>query len=184
MINSNSWVPCDPEALAAAPRRWLLVYVGNQYGRDPAFTTFFAPAARVHPHRVAGKWTRTDAWPHVDFIGRVGYPVGRELHRQGVASVLLTPERYSTVGAVGQRLFEAVLAGCLPIGPATIRGIHRNIPRALVAEDGAQVASLVGILTSASPRTRSKLLTECLRRLDPFRVTAQTTIVNALLKSP
>lgn len=94
------------------------------------------------------------------------------------------PERYSTVGAVGQRLFEAVLAGCLPIGPATIRGIHRNIPRALVAEDGAQVASLVGILTSASPRTRSKLLTECLRRLDPFRVTAQTTIVNALLKSP
>src|SRR6266702_5265286 len=31
--------------------------------RDEAFARFFAPAAMPFRHRVAGKWTRTAAWP-------------------------------------------------------------------------------------------------------------------------
>jgi hypothetical protein len=55
----------DPVALASERRPVPLPYVGNQYDRDEAFDVFFAPAAARFDHRVAGKWTRTGAWPHV-----------------------------------------------------------------------------------------------------------------------
>ena len=56
------------------PRPLPLVYVGNQYDRDEAFGAFFAPAAARFEHRVAGKWTRTADWPHVNFTGRCPFP--------------------------------------------------------------------------------------------------------------
>lgn len=61
----------DPVGLARLPRDLPLVYVGNQYDRDKAFDTFFAPAAARSPHLVAGKWPRTERWPHVRFTGRI-----------------------------------------------------------------------------------------------------------------
>jgi hypothetical protein len=59
-----------PVRLAAMPRRLLLVYIGNQHDRDKAFNAFFAPAVARLEYRVAGKWTRTTNWPHVNFTGR------------------------------------------------------------------------------------------------------------------
>ena len=56
------------------PRPLPLVYIGNQYDRDEAFSAFFAPAAARFQHRVAGKWTRTADWPHVNFTGRCPFP--------------------------------------------------------------------------------------------------------------
>ncbi len=63
----------DPAALISGERPWPLVYVGNKYGRDAEFDRYFAPAARTHRHRVAGKWTETASWPHVNFTGRIGF---------------------------------------------------------------------------------------------------------------
>ena len=82
----------DPVSLAAMPRPLPLVYAGNQYDRDEAFSMFFAPAAARYTHRVAGKWTRTSDWPHVNFTGRCTFPEVRELHESALATVLLLPD--------------------------------------------------------------------------------------------
>lgn len=55
----------DSSALAAMPRTLPLVYVGNQYDRDAAFSDFFASSATWRSHRVAGKWPHVSQWPHV-----------------------------------------------------------------------------------------------------------------------
>lgn len=163
----------DPEALAARPRRWPLVYVGNQYGRDPAFTTFFAPPARHLDHVVAGKWTDTRRWPHVNFIGRVPFAQGIELHRQAHATVMLAPTRYATSGQYTQRIFESVLAGCAPITPAHYRAASIVIPGELHACDGAHVADITRTLISMPTGDRARLLERCIGRLDPFRLSRQ-----------
>jgi hypothetical protein len=85
----------DPYLLAAAERPMPLVYVGNQYGRDDAFDRFFAPAAALVTHRVAGKWTDTGPWPHVNFTGRCRFDEVADIHRGALATVLLLPERYA-----------------------------------------------------------------------------------------
>ncbi|MFI9721998.1 hypothetical protein ACIHFE_20435 [Streptomyces sp. NPDC052396] len=174
----------DPAGLVTGERPWPLVYVGNQYGRDPAFDQYFAPAARVHRHQVAGKWTDTAAWPHVNFVGRVGFLTGQQLHHEALATVLLMPERYATTGAVSQRLAEAVLAGCLPIGPADIRAINRFVPPDLQAADGGHVARIVTCLANASDRHRAELLAACLIRLDQFRASRQIATIHQLLNCP
>ncbi|MFD0351726.1 hypothetical protein ACFQ0M_47885 [Kitasatospora aburaviensis] len=119
----------DSQRLASGDRPWPLVYVGNQYGRDAEFDRYFVPAARAHRHRVAGKWTRTERWPHVNFTGRAAFLDGQQLHRDALATVLLLPSRYAEVGHITQRLGEAVLAGCLPITPARIRTSTTLVPR-------------------------------------------------------
>lgn len=118
----------DPVALTALPRPLPLVYVGNQYDRDEAFQTFFAPAAARFRHHVAGKWTQTTAWPHVNFTGRCAFADVETLHRSALATVVLLPERYERAGQMTQRLFEAVLAGCLPIIPARVRCAGQFVP--------------------------------------------------------
>lgn len=133
----------DPAALAAMPRDVPLAYVGNQYDRDTAFDTFFAPAAASHRHMVAGKWTRTAAWPHVSFIGRVPFSDVAEIYGRTLATVLLLPDRYARVGQMTQRLAEAVLAGCVPLTPASIRGADRFTPQRLHVSDGAEVAMML-----------------------------------------
>ena len=119
----------DPTALAAAARDLPLAYVGNQYDRDDAFAQFLAPAAAAHlPHLVAGKWTSTGDWPHVHFTGRIPFGQVEATYRRTLATVLLLPARYAAAGQMTQRLFEAVLAGCLPLTPTTIRHADRVHP--------------------------------------------------------
>ncbi|WP_345486100.1 hypothetical protein, partial [Planotetraspora phitsanulokensis] len=93
----------SPEILAAIERPLDLTYVGNQYDRDEAFDTFFAPAAAHVPHRVAGKWTRTDPWPYVNFTGRAPFTEVEPIYRSGLATVLLMPDRYSSTANISQR---------------------------------------------------------------------------------
>jgi hypothetical protein len=168
----------EPVALSQVARPVTLAYVGNQYDRDEAFDTFFAPAAATVPHVVAGKWPRTDRWPHVTFAGRVAFADVTRIHRSSLATVLLLPHRYAAAGQMTQRLFEAVLAGCLPITPTSIRSAARFTPVQLHAVDGSDVMRICGWLREiAGTGQHARLLAECLRHLDLFRVSRQVTIL-------
>ncbi|HZN18533.1 MAG TPA: hypothetical protein VFB84_10180 [Micromonosporaceae bacterium] len=133
----------DPAALAARPRPVSLVYVGNQYDRDEAFNHFFAPAARRLDHLVAGKWTRTQAWPQVSFAGRCAFDQVATIHDRALATVLLLPGRYARVGHMTSRWFEALLAGCLPVVPASIACREAFAPPSLFAADADEVVDRV-----------------------------------------
>lgn len=173
----------DPAALAAAPRLLPLAYAGNQYGRDQEFGEFFAPAAKRFTHRVAGKWTQTAAWPHVNFTGRCPFPDVRVLYGSALATVLLVPARYARAGQMTQRLPEAVLAGCLPITPAGITCATAFTPPALHATSGRQVIDriehIVGIAGTAA---HARLLAACLDHLDIFRLSRQTAALDYILE--
>lgn len=173
----------NPGELVDGRRPWSMVYVGNQYDRDAAFDRYFAPAAYAHPHRVAGKWMNTTAWPHVNFTGRIGFTEGQELHRAALTTVLLLPKRYAAFAHMTQRLPEAVLAGCIPIAPTDIREIERFVPTALHVTDSAQVAETVSELDAASLSRRADLLAECLQKLDLFRASTHTVVINSALQS-
>ncbi|HXL90408.1 MAG TPA: hypothetical protein VN969_15800 [Streptosporangiaceae bacterium] len=173
----------DPAVLAAIPRPLPLVYTGNQYDRDEAFSMFFAPAAARYPHRVAGKWTRTTCWPHVNFTGRCAFPEVRALHESAVATVLLLPDRYARAGQMTQRLPEAVLAGCLPVTPATLAYASAFTPPALHASSGDEVTSIIGSLLSIAGATRhAGLIAECIAMLSIFRLSHQVTAINRILR--
>jgi hypothetical protein len=173
----------DPAALAAQPRPVPLVYVGNQYGRDDAFGTFFAPAAAHVRHRVAGKWNRTHPWPGLNFTGRCPFTDVEPLHSSALATVLLLPDRYARAGQMTQRVFEAVLAGCLPLTPATIRGAEHFTPAELHIHDATDVLALLRRLepVAGSP-THAELIAACLRHLDMFRLSRQITTLNQTLE--
>ncbi len=174
----------DPAALAALPRDLPLVYVGNQYDRDDAFDRYFVPASSRHAHVVAGKWPDTQHWPEVNFIGRVGFPSGQALHRRAVATVLLLPDRYAQIGHMTQRLFEAVLAGCLPLTPISIRDAARFTPTELHISDGADASRALDHLTGVlGTRVHERLLAACLQRLDLFRLSRQLDTIEGLLAS-
>jgi hypothetical protein len=175
----------DPVALAGVPRWLPLVYIGNQYDRDQAFDTFFAPAAARFPHRVAGKWPRKGRWPHVRFTGRCPFPEVERLYRSAVTTVLLLPDRYAAVGQMTQRLFEAALAGCLPITPTTIVDAARFTPPILHASSGDQVITRIEqLLGLVGTRAHVDLLAECLRRLERFRLSRQLATVSRLPVCP
>lgn len=181
-VADTSLDTADPAGLAAVPRSLPLVYVGNQYNRDEAFHTFFAPAAARFRHRVAGKWTRTAAWPHVNFTGRCAFADVQTLHQAALATILLLPERYERAGHMTQRLFEAVLAGCLPITPARIRGAGHFVPSELHAEDGGRVIErLHELLALAGTPAHVDLLGACVQRLDLFRLSRQIETLTAVL---
>ncbi len=172
----------DPVRLAAMLRPLPLVYIGNQYDRDEAFSAFFAPAAARFEHRVAGKWTRTADWPHVNFTGRCPFPHVRELYESALATVLLLPERYARAGQMTQRLFEAVLAGCLPITPGTIPSAAVFTPPPLHAATGRQAADRVaGLLDIAGTARHAELIAACLDRLGVFRLSRQLRILDQIL---
>jgi hypothetical protein len=173
----------DPVLLTAMPRPLPLAYAGNQYDRDEAFTTFFAPAAARFRHRVAGKWTRTAAWPHVNFTGRCAFPEVRELHESALATVLLLPGRYARAGQMTQRLFEAVLAGCLPITPSTLPFASAFTPAALHAATGDQVADRISeLLDIAGTARHAALIAECIRMLSIFRLSRQLAAIDRILR--
>lgn len=174
----------DPIALATRPRVFPLVYVGNQYDRDAAFGQFFAPAAAKYPHVVAGKWTRTDAWPHVSFAGRVPFTEVAEIHSKALATVLLLPDRYAEVGQVTQRLSEAVLAGCLPLTPTNIHRAELFTPQRLHVASGTDVITMIERLHHiAGTNDHAELIAECLEYLGMFRVSHQLDVLDATLVS-
>jgi hypothetical protein len=173
----------DPAALAAAPRPLPLVYVGNQYDRDEAFTEFFAPAAVTLPHRVAGKWTRTGQWPHVNFTGRCPYREVGNLYQSSLATVLLLPDRYARAGQMTQRIFESVLAGCLPVTPATLPHASVFTPTALHAASGQHVAGLITDLQAvAGTPCHADLIAACIARLGIFRLSRQLATIESVLR--
>ncbi|MGP4114997.1 glycosyltransferase family protein [Streptomyces sp. 4N509B] len=172
----------DPLSLAARPRPLTLVYVGNQYDRDDAFDRYFAPVAVRHRHAVAGKWTTTVRWPHVSFLGRLGFPRAMELYGAALATLLLLPQRYAEAGQMTQRIFEAVLAGCVPLCPAEVRHAERFVPSSLVVGSAAEADQKLRWLAAlAGTETHIQLLAECLRRLEPFRLSTNVEALDALL---
>jgi hypothetical protein len=173
----------DPVALTVKPRPLPLAYAGNQYDRDHAFGEFFSPAAARFPHRVAGKWTRTAEWPHVHFTGRCAFHEVRELHESTLATVLLLPDRYARAGQMTQRLFEAVLAGCLPITPATLPFASAFTPAVLHAATGDQVAErITELLGIAGTARHAALIAECIQMLGIFRLSRQLTTIDRILR--
>ena len=173
----------DPVRLAVMPRPLPLVYIGNQYDRDEVFGAFFAPAAARFEHRVAGKWTRTADWPHVSFTGRCPFPHVRELYESALATVLLVPDRYARAGQMTQRLFEAVLAGCLPVTPDTIPSAAVFTPPALHAATGQLAANRVaGLLDIAGTARHAELIAACLDRLGVFRLSRQLRTLDQILR--
>ncbi len=97
--------------------------------------------------------------------------------------MLLLPDRYARVGHMTQRLFEAVLAGCLPITPTTIVGAHTFTPTALHATSGQEVIARVEQLRRlAGTPAHADLLAACLRSLDQFRLSHQLSIISHLLE--
>ncbi|MEC4020478.1 glycosyltransferase family protein [Streptomyces sp. H27-D2] len=172
----------DPDQLAAMPRENPLGYVGNQYDRDEEFDRFFAPAAACFEHLVAGKWPDTGRWPHVTFLGRLPFADVTRLYHGTLATLLLLPKRYAEAGQMTQRLFEAVLAGCLPLAPAGIRHVEKFVPPALVVRGGSQVIRKLRHLQEiAGSRQHAELISECLGRLELFRLSRQVDALEIVL---
>jgi len=181
-INDNVLNTADPHRLAALHRDLPLVYIGNQYDRDRQFDRYFAPAAAEVDHLVAGKWTTTDRWPHVHFIGRIPFPEVDRLYRRSLATVLLAPDRTAARGQFTQRIFEAVLAGCLPITPSELRSADKVVPEELIITDAADVRHVLDKLAALSGGTgHADLIGRCLRHLEIFRLSTQLETLNDLL---
>jgi hypothetical protein len=174
----------DPVALTARQRQLPLLYIGNQYDRDAAFDTYFAPAAAQFSHRAAGKWTDVTRWPHVNFTGRCAFSDVNRLYQSALATVLLLPDRYAQAGQMTQRLSEAVLAGCLPITPAGIACAGKFTPPVLHAADGQHVIDLLRqAQAAAGTGWHTATLAACLQRLDIFRLSRQITTLNHILET-
>lgn len=171
----------EPATAAAGPRSWPLVYVGNQYDRDTAFDTYFVPAAAQHRHRVSGKWTSADRWPQVHFTGRIPFAEVDMLYRDALSTVLLLPECYTRRGQMTQRLFEAILAGCLPLAPTTISSVARFVPSSLQVTSGRDTAERVTRLSRCQTSEKADLLAACANRLELFRASTQLDHLNALM---
>lgn len=172
----------NPSVLAKAPREVALTYVGNQYDRDEPFDRFFAPAAACFEHQVGGRWTRTGRWPYLTLLGRIPFDQVSRVYGGALATVLLLPERYAAVGQMTQRIFEAVLAGCLPLAPADIRHVDRFVPEELVVTSGDDVIDKLRRLREiAGSQQHAELIGSCLDRLDLFRLSRQADALEAVL---
>ncbi|MFE2011073.1 hypothetical protein [Streptomyces sp. NPDC059491] len=172
----------DPVALAKQPRDLVLGYLGNQYDRDDHFDRYFAPAAARFDHLVGGKWTKTGRWPHVHFLGRVPFEAVHGVYGRSLATVLMLPERYAAVGQMTQRIFEAVLAGCLPLAPADILHADRFVPEELIVRSGDEVIERLNHLQRiAATQQHADLIAACLDRLDLFRLSRQVDALEAAL---
>ncbi|MEV4577059.1 hypothetical protein AB0K16_27835 [Nonomuraea jabiensis] len=172
----------DAPVLAAQARPIPLTYIGNQYDRDQAFDHYFAPAAARLPHQVAGKWPTIGRWPEVTFLGRVPFNEVGRLYGESLATVLLLPERYAAVGQMTQRIFEAVLAGCLPLAPSDIACVRRFVPEELIVNDGHEVLAAVHrLLSIAGTAAHAELISACLAKLDMFRLSHQLRMVEDIL---
>ncbi|MEU2263825.1 hypothetical protein ABZ557_26950 [Streptomyces sp. NPDC019645] len=181
-VAENLLTQADPVALAAQRRDLVLGYVGNQYDRDEPFDRFFAPAAARVAHLVAGKWTETNRWPHVHFLGRIPFEAAAGVYGRSLATVLMLPQRYAAVGQMTQRIFEAVLAGCLPLAPADIRYVNRFVPDELVVRSGRDVIERLSHLREiAGTQQHADLIAACVDRLRLFGLSKQVDTLESLL---
>ncbi|MEV6370159.1 hypothetical protein AB0L86_25060 [Micromonospora musae] len=172
----------DAYLLAKMHRPLSLVYVGNQYDRDEAFDRYFADAAAHVEHRVAGKWTRVERWPHVNFTGRCSFPDVDAIHRQALATVMLLRPRYASVGHITQRLFEALLAGCLPLMPADVVDGHHFVPQDLIVANGRDVVDRVEYLQRiAGTLEHAGHLWRALQHLQPMRLSRQAAVLQEVM---
>jgi hypothetical protein len=120
--------------------------------------------------------------PDVCFEGRIPFTEVSELYHSALATVLLLPRRYAVVGQMTQRIYEAALAGCLPLTPADIHAARRFTPRRLHVRDGRDVLALVGRLRRiAGGPAHRRLIADCLRKLDLFRLSKQMDALDAVL---
>ncbi|WP_443322312.1 glycosyltransferase family protein [Streptomyces sp. 7N604] len=171
-----------PSTLASADRPLSLAYVGNRYDRDEAFDRYFAPAAALVPHAVAGKWPEADRWSHVNFLGRLGFYEAMDIYAKALATVLLLPPSYARAGQMTQRIFEAILAGCLPLCPTEIRHAHHFVPEPLLVRDGSDViGKLRELRAQAGTPAHAQLLAECVDRLKLFRLSEQIRTLDSVL---
>jgi hypothetical protein len=132
---------------------------------------------------VAGKWTRTERWPHVNFTGRCAFTQVRELYESAVATVLLLPERYARAGQMTQRLFEAVLAGCLPLTPAALPFASAFTPPALHVATGTEAADRITELRRITGTSQhARLIADCIGKLDIFRLSRQISTIDDILR--
>ncbi|MGC9540000.1 glycosyltransferase family protein [Streptomyces sp. UG1] len=180
---ADEWLDsADPNELAREDRPISLAYVGNQYDRDEPFDRYFAPAAKHVSHAVAGKWQNTARWPHLTLLGRLAFHDAMALYERSLATVLLLPRRYARAGQMTQRIFEAVLSGCLPLCPTEMRHAERFVPAPLLVRNGADVMrTLHWLRTGTDTETRARLLADCVSRLEPFRLSRQIQVLNGLL---
>jgi hypothetical protein len=81
-----------------------------------------------------------------------------------------------------QRIFEAVLSGCLPIVPDRIRHADLFSPHPLHVSNGADVISLLGRLTTITGTpAHERLIAECVRKLELFRLSVQMKAFDRIL---
>ncbi|MGI5479302.1 glycosyltransferase family protein [Streptomyces lavendofoliae] len=181
-VDDRLLAEANPIALAKRPRDLTLGYVGNQYDRDEHFDRFFAPAAARFDHVVGGKWVKTSRWPHVRFLGRLPFKAVHSVYGRSLATVLMLPERYAAVGQMTQRIFEAVLAGCLPLAPADILHVDRFVPKELIVSSSSEVIERLSHLQRiAGTQQHADLIAACLDRLDLFRLSRQVEALEAVL---
>ncbi|WP_329295954.1 hypothetical protein [Streptomyces pseudovenezuelae] len=172
----------DPATLAARPRDLALGYVGNQYDRDEPFDRYFAPAAARVEHLVAGKWTKTDRWPDVHFVGRIPFEAAAGVYGRSLATVLMVPARYAAVGQMTQRIFEAVLGGCLPLVPTDVRFADRFVPEELIVRSGRDVIERLSYLREiAGTQQHVDLIAACVDRLRLFGLNKQVDTLESAL---
>ncbi|GAA3904644.1 hypothetical protein GCM10022244_13540 [Streptomyces gulbargensis] len=181
-VDDRLLAEADPIVLAKKPRDLVLAYLGNQYDRDKHFDRFFAPSAARFDHLVGGKWTKTGRWPNVRFLGRLPFEAVNSVYGRSLATVLMLPDRYAAVGQMTQRIFEAVLAGCLPLAPADILHVDRFVPKELIVSSGGEVIERLSHLQRiAGTQQHADLIAACLDRLDLFRLSRQVDALDALL---
>lgn len=99
------------------------------------------------------------------FTGCIPFEQVERLYQNALATIVLLPPRYAASGRMTQRLFESVLAGCLPLAPGEIRGIERYVPADLHVTSGRDAAERIRALRQAAAHRRAELLDECLDKL-------------------
>ncbi|MGW9196983.1 hypothetical protein [Micromonospora chersina] len=107
------------------------------------------------------------------------------IYADALATVLLVPARYAEAGQMTQRIFEAVLAGCVPLLPRDVRGADALVPSSLIVRDATDVRHRIGWLSEiAGTGDHANLIAGCLRHLDPFRLSTQLEVLTYLLHHP
>jgi hypothetical protein len=84
-----------------------------------------------------------------------------------------------------QRIFEAALAGCLPLTPAALPFAAEFTPAALHVDDGHQAARRIGELQAiAGTAEHAVLIGDCIGLLAIFRLSRQLAVIETILRRP
>lgn len=84
-----------------------------------------------------------------------------------------------------QRIFEAVLADCLPLTLAALPFADAFTPEALHVDDGRLAARCIGELQAiVGTAEHAVLIGECTGRLGIFRLSRQLAVIETILRRP